>query len=110
MLERIREGEDFGLLASTYSEDEKSKENGDWGLYDWRRLSTEEQDTIETLEQDQVSEVIEIDDGFAILKVTEKHPPTIKPLIGVRDQIISSLKDQKAREEIDDRIRRLEKN
>lgn len=109
LLEQINGGEDFSELARTHSQDEKAGGGGDWGEFDWKRLSREEQEAVEGLAAGSVSAVLELEDGVALLKVTGKEPETQKPLIQVRDQIIGILKDQQAREAADEKIAELAK-
>ncbi len=109
VLEKIQKGDDFSEQAKKYSKDEKAKDGGDWGLFDWKKLSSKEQEEIEKLASGQISALIELEEGISILKVTEKSPPLAKSLEEVKDKITSILKDQKARELSDKRISNLEK-
>ncbi len=109
ILDKIKGGENFGELAKKYSKDEKAKENGDWGLFDWKRLSSDEQEKIEKLPKEDISPVIELEEGLSILKITEKEPSRQKTLEEVKERITSILKDQKARELIEKRVNKLEK-
>lgn len=108
MLEKIQKGEDFSELAKKYSKDEKAKDGGDWGLFDWKRLSSREQEEIERLASGQNSGLLELEDGVSLLKVTEKTPALTKPLEDVKDKITTILKDQKARELADKRASHFE--
>jgi peptidyl-prolyl cis-trans isomerase D len=110
ILEKIRKGEDFAALAKTNSKDKKAIENGDWGLYEWKTLSSQEQKEIERLSEGETSDILELDDGVSILKVTEKKPSFTKPLEEVKDKVQSILQDQKAREMAEQRISDLEKD
>jgi peptidyl-prolyl cis-trans isomerase D len=107
---RITGGEDFGSLAKIHSKDGKAGESGDWGLYEWRSLSAQEQEEIANLEIGEMTQPLELEDGAAILKVTEREAAIQKPLSEVKDQITNILKDQKARELIEARVTALEKN
>ncbi len=109
ILDQINKGEDFGEIAKMRSKDEKAQDSGDWGLYEWKTLSRQEQDQVARLSQGEVSDVVELEDGVAILKVTEKEPESIQPLETVKDRIINILKDQKARDLADQRMAQLEK-
>lgn len=109
LLDQIRNGQDFGELARLHSKDEKAPESGDWGLYEWKSLSQQEQDEINRLSQDEVSNILEITDGVVILKVTEKEPESTQPLEAVKERIIIILKDEKARQMAEEEIVRLEK-
>jgi parvulin-like peptidyl-prolyl isomerase len=109
LLDQIRSGQDFDELARLHSKDEKAPESGDWGLYEWKSLSQQEQNEINRLSQDEVSDVLEITDGAVILKVTEKEPESTQPLEAVKERIINILKDEKARQIAEEEIARLEK-
>jgi peptidyl-prolyl cis-trans isomerase D len=109
VLEKIKNGQDFAELARLHSKDQKANEGGDWGLYEWRTLSPQEQEEIGKLSEGGNSDLIESEEGISILKVTEKKPPRTRSLEEVKDRIQNILKDQKAREEAEERISRLEK-
>ena len=109
LLDQIKGGRDFGELAKIHSKDEKAPDSGDWGLYEWKSLSQQEQDEINRLSQGEISEVLETTDGAVLLKVTEKEAESIQPLESVRERIINILKDEKARQMAEEEIARLEK-
>ncbi len=107
--ERIQQGEDFAELARTLSQDEKAESGGDWGEFEWRRLSPQEQGIIEGLDQGALSEAVEMADGTSLVRVTEKRPAVQKSLEEVKEQIQTILTDQKAQELAEERIALLEK-
>jgi peptidyl-prolyl cis-trans isomerase D len=107
--DRINEGEDFGNMAKIHSKDAKAGDLGDWGLFEWRSLSAQEQEEIANLEIGEMSQPLELDDGTVILKVTEKEAAIQKSLAEVKDQITNILNDQTARELIETRVAGLEK-
>jgi peptidyl-prolyl cis-trans isomerase D len=109
ILDRIKKGEDFMELAKAFSKDEKAQEGGDWGVYDWKRLPSIEQEEINGLAQGEVSDVLESDEGAVILKVTEREPESVPPFDSVKDRITNILKDQKARSLAEEKISQLEK-
>lgn len=109
LLDRIKKGEDFGELAIAHSKDEKAEVQGDWGLYEWKSLSAEEQEEIQELSNGEVSPLVEGAEGVSLLKVTEKEPPILRSLEEVKERIEGILKDQKARNEIDNSLGQLEK-
>jgi peptidyl-prolyl cis-trans isomerase D len=109
ILEKIKSGKNFGILAKENSKDYKAEEGGDWGLFEWKSLSSVEQQEIEQLSEGDVSGAIEFEDGISILKVTEKEPPVTTSLEEVKERIKSILEDQKARELAEERILRLER-
>jgi peptidyl-prolyl cis-trans isomerase D len=108
--DQIAQGKDFSNLAQIYSKDEKADQGGDWGLYEWQTLTEQEKKFINESSQGHVSEPIALEDGISLIKVTEKSQELQKPLEQVREQIITIIKDQKAREIIEEKVTRLEKN
>ncbi len=96
LMSRLKAGEDFASLAKEFSKDDKASLGGDWGEWEWRRLSSREQEEIQKLEKG-AEALVEIEEGVAILRVTEKEPERVRPLAEVRSQIKSTLEDQKAR-------------
>lgn len=110
LLERLAKGEDFGELARKYSADEKAKDGGDWGLSEWKSLSSKEQEEIQKLDAGKTSGVVELEGGVSILKVTEKEPASTQPLEEVKERIKNTLLDQKARNLAGERIARLERS
>ncbi len=109
LLDQINSGTDFGDLAKIHSKDDKAQDSGDWGLYEWKSLSQQEQDAINQLSQGEVSDVLEITEGAVIFKVTEKEEETTEPLEAVRERIVNILKDEKARQLAERKIAQLEK-
>jgi len=107
--DKAQKGEDFAELAKKYSKDDKAKEGGDWGLYDWKSLSQKEQDEIQKLSKGSISGPLELEAGVTILKVTEKEPATTKTLAEVKARVKSTLEDERARALADERAIALEK-
>jgi len=110
ILARVQKGEDFGDLAKKFSKDDKAKDGGDYGLYDWRTLPTQEQDEIKKLEAGKCSDLIIETAGIALVKVTEKAASTTTPLAEAKPRIRTILLDQKARELAAARIVKIEKD
>lgn len=62
----------------------------------------------EVLQQGNSSEVIEIDSSnVVVLKKTDYKPKQVKPIAEVREQIVNTLKDQKARGQLNDQAVKL---
>ncbi len=110
LLKKARAGADFAGLARTYSKDDKAKDGGDWGLTDWRSLPARQSETAGKLDRGGVSDVVEAEDGAAILKVTEKTPAVTKTLAEVSANVKNILEDQKARTAVFEKIQKIEKS
>lgn len=97
LLGRLKAGENFADLAKQFSRDEKASQGGDWGEWEWQQLSSKEQEEIRKLAKNEEA-LVELDEGMAILRVTDRQEARMRPLPEVRTQIKSSLEEQKARE------------
>jgi peptidyl-prolyl cis-trans isomerase D len=104
---RAQAGEDFAALARAYSKDDKAKDGGDWGLFDWKGLSPKETEAVQKLEQGQVSDVIELEAGAAILKITQKTPERTKTLDEVKPLVTNMLGFRKAQQLVQERMERV---
>ncbi|MGH1358386.1 MAG: SurA N-terminal domain-containing protein [Burkholderiaceae bacterium] len=99
LLERLRSGEDFAEIAKAESGDPGSATNGgDLGYFDQDTMTKAFADVAFALEADQISDVVETEFGFHIIKVTEIRPKSVKPLTEVKAEIETTLRQQKARE------------
>lgn len=98
ILEEAKSGADFGELAKKYSEDPGSKEKG--GLYeDFPRgqMVKPFEDAAFTVPVGELSNIIETEYGYHILKVMNRKKET-KPLDEVRDQLKNRLENDHRRE------------
>ncbi|WP_223577488.1 SurA N-terminal domain-containing protein [Kangiella taiwanensis] len=110
LLQQIKEGADFGALAKEHSSDTFSGENG--GQLDWVDAVEQSDSSAGTgwapefekaalaLEnQGDVTEVVETDFGFHIIKLLERREGETTPLADVRDEIVTKLATDLADEE-----------
>lgn len=73
ILEKIKNGEDFATLAKENSADPGSKDNGgELGSFGYGQMVPVFEETAFALEPGEVSEVVESDYGYHIIKVTDK--------------------------------------
>lgn len=69
LLDRIRSGEDFGILAKQYSEGPNAEDGGDMGFVSRAEMIKEIDEAIFSLRENEVSEIIETSLGYNIVKV-----------------------------------------
>ena len=106
--ERLDAGEKFNVIAKNESEDRTTSiNNGTLGYFNpggyikFYGDSKEFSDQIKDLEIGEVSGVIVTEKGYSVVKVNDKKPESPKPLSEVRKDILDRLRDDKAKEYLD---------
>ncbi|WP_136067947.1 SurA N-terminal domain-containing protein [Modicisalibacter radicis] len=99
--ERLQGGEDFAQLADEYSDDTTTAgKGGALGVINRGFFGEEFEDAAFSLEQGQVSDIVETDNGLHLLKATGVDLPAF-------DEMRSELHDQAAMEQAQDRFNEL---
>ena len=88
---RAEAGEDFAALAREGSEAPSAGYGGLLGWVTEGRLSRAWEERAFTLAPGGISEVFEIPEGFAFLRVDEKEPSTVPPLAAAHDEILDRI-------------------
>jgi len=97
VLKQIRAGGDFAALAKKYSEDPGSAVNGgELGLFTRGRMVKAFEDAAFSLQPGQVSDLVQTEYGYHIIKVEAHEAARTQPLAEVHDQIAQQIKTQKA--------------
>lgn len=91
ILVRINAGEDFAVLARQYSIDPSASKGGDLGSVDPGNLKIELREALRGVKPGQVSAVVKIPSGYAILKI-EKQPATETGADPDRIRILNAIK------------------
>lgn len=93
ILEKIKNEEDFAKLAKTYSKDGSAQNGGDLGYFSRGRMIQSFEEAAFALDVGEVSDIVETQYGFHIIKVTDKiNGP--KPLSETRDYALSLMYDE----------------
>ena len=98
IMQKLRNGADFGALAKEYSQDSRKNQGGDWGWIARTDLRQELGNIAFSLEKGQFSEPVKLDNEIFILFLEDKRLAGIQPLDEVRDQIEHTLISQMGRE------------
>lgn len=85
ILAKAKAGEDFAALAKEYSEDPGSKDNGGEYTFTRGRMVDEFEDTAFNLEIGEISDLVETNYGYHIIKVEEKTPGTEEDIQELKD-------------------------
>lgn len=90
--EKLVAGEDFAELAKASSEGYKASEGGDWGWMEPKTLQSELATIVAQLEPGRISEVVDTDEDFYILKVEARKNASMVPFDQVRGHIEEELR------------------
>ena len=107
---KVRQGEDFGLLAKTSSEGPTAQRKGDLGYFGRGRMVKPFEDAVFALNVGEVSEIVETQFGYHLIKVIDKKPPRTIPYKEVQQKLEQHLKNEKEKTEIQGYIENLKKS
>jgi peptidyl-prolyl cis-trans isomerase C len=102
VLADLKSGKDFAALAKQHSEDPGSAVNGgDLGFFQNGQMVGPFNDVAFSLKPGALSDLVETEFGFHIIKVAEKQPSRLIPLDEVRPQLEQFLQNQNREEQTD---------
>jgi len=107
---KVRQGEDFGSLAKANSEGPTAQQNGDLGYFSRGQMVKPFEDAAFTLNIGEVSEIVETQFGYHLIKVTDKKPARTIPYKEVQQRLEQHLKNEKEKTEIQSYIEHLKKS
>ena len=99
--EKIKDGASFEEMAAIYSTGSRHDQGGDWGWLDKSVPREELAEVAFAMEPGEMSGIIDLPNGYYILKVEEKRPGHVQPLTEVKAEIEVDL-----RAEEQDRLRK----
>jgi peptidyl-prolyl cis-trans isomerase SurA len=91
LLARVKKGEDFGELAKRFSEGSTAKQGGELGAFEPGQLSKQLEDVVFKMSRGDVTDVIQAQTSFEILKVHEHFQAGEQPLEKVQNEIMNKL-------------------
>ena len=106
---RALAGEPFELLAVKYSQGPGAAQGGDIGFIEKGTIIAAVDSVAFSLPMGQVSEVIESDIGFHIIKVVDKKGAGLKPIAAVREEIKTKIEEEKLDKKYDEWITSIRK-
>lgn len=107
---KVRQGEDFGLLAKANSEGPSAQREGDLGYFNRGRMVKSFEDAAFALNVGEVSGIVETQFGYHLIKVTDKKPARTIPYKEVQLRLEQHLKKEKEKTEIQGYIENLKKS
>ena len=99
ILEKAKKAKDFGSLAKQYSEADNASKGGDLGWIQKGTLGEQIESLLLSMKTGDLSGVLAGGDGFHILKIEEVRDEKQKSFEEVKDQILQTLKKEKAKAE-----------
>jgi len=104
VLSEIRKGSVFSKLAIKYSEDVSASSGGDVGFVKRGKMVREFEEAVFSLKPGQISDIVETEYGYHIIKVDEVLPGKTLTLKDVKNRIHKILSMQKQKQVYDDWI------
>ena len=101
---RILKGESFEVLAAQYSQGPAAAQGGDIGFVERGVILPEVEQAAFSLPVGQTSDVIETETGFQMIAVVDKRGAGLKPIKVVREEIKSSIEEDKISKKYDEWI------
>ncbi len=96
---KLKSGQDFESLARTYSEDPSGPKGGDLGYIRTGQVLKPFEDALFALKPGEISDVVETNVGFHLIKASDRKPETTIPFEKVKDQLRTALKQEKGQQE-----------
>jgi parvulin-like peptidyl-prolyl isomerase len=97
LLQRVKNGEDFGELAKHFSDGSTAKQGGDLGKFERGQLAPNIEQAVFGLQRLQMTDVIPTKTGFLILQVGEHYSAGLQPEEKVDPEIQDRLYNEKLR-------------
>ncbi|HZP34306.1 MAG TPA: peptidylprolyl isomerase [Candidatus Acidoferrales bacterium] len=91
LLQRVKNGEDFGELAKHFSDGSTAKQGGDLGKFERGQLASNIEQAVFALQRMQTTDVIPTKTGFLILQVGEHYTSGLQPEEKVENEIMDKL-------------------
>jgi peptidyl-prolyl cis-trans isomerase SurA len=97
LLQRVKNGEDFGELAKHFSDGSTAKQGGDLGRFEHGQLAGNIEQAVFGLQRLQMTDVIPTKTGFLILQVGEHYAAGQQPEDKVENEIMDRLYNEQLR-------------
>jgi peptidyl-prolyl cis-trans isomerase SurA len=97
LLQRVKNGEDFGELAKHFSDGSTAKQGGDLGRFEHGQLAPNIDQAVFALQRLQMTDVIPTKTGFLVLQVGEHYAAGQQPEEKVDTEIQDRLYNEKLR-------------
>jgi peptidyl-prolyl cis-trans isomerase C len=107
LLEQVKGGADFAELAKENSDCPSKSKGGDLGYFGKGQMVKEFEDAAFGMQPGDVSDVVETQFGYHIIKLTDHKKAGLTPFADVKEDIIENLKQNKQRQVFTEYIKKL---
>jgi peptidyl-prolyl cis-trans isomerase SurA len=97
LLQRVKNGEDFGELAKHFSDGSTAKQGGELGRFEHAQLAPNIEQAVFALQRLQTTDVIPTKTGFLLLQVGEHYAAGEQPEDKVENEIMDRLYNEQLR-------------
>nr|WP_305791187.1 peptidylprolyl isomerase [Desulfatitalea tepidiphila] len=104
---RIDAGEDFGELAKAHSQCPSAQNGGDLGSFGRGKMVPAFEEVAFGLKADEVSDIVETQFGYHLIKVLEHRQASTVDLEEARPRIVANLRNQKIQSEVNTYVEKL---
>ncbi len=108
LLKQVKEGADFAALAQANSECPSAEKGGDLGAFEQGRMVKPFSDAAFAMEPNEVSDIVETQFGYHIIKVTDRTPASTESLEEAKADIKENLENQKKGRFVQDFLKSLQ--
>jgi peptidyl-prolyl cis-trans isomerase C len=107
VLKQAKSGKDFAALAKEHSSDGSAQQGGDLGFFVKEQMVAEFSNAAFAMQPGQISDIVESQFGYHIIKVTERKAPETVALDQVSPQVKQFLTQQRQKERADTFMKQL---
>lgn len=94
VLAKINSGSNFAEMAKEFSEDGSASRGGDLGSFQRDQMVKPFADAVFTMSEGQVSNIVQTQFGYHIIKLEKIEAARVKPITEVRPQIIAQIQQE----------------
>ena len=108
--QKLQNGDDFAGLAKEYSQGPSNVKGGDLGFFRRGQMVKPFEDAAFALKPNEISDIVETQFGYHLIKVEEKKPETTLVFTDIKDRLNQHLKEKKIDKEAMEYIEELKKD
>jgi len=98
--QQLQKGQDFATLAKDFSDCPSKAQGGDLGYFTRGKMVKPFEDAAFGLKTGEVSEIVETQFGYHLIKVTDRKPEGILPFEEVKEKLTAYLTRQRVQEQV----------